>query len=57
MNGCPVYIFGNIKVADGRPERVRAVHILRDGKVVRRFSLRAIHDLPLDPDGYRVLKL
>ena len=55
--GCSVYVFGIIKVTDGRPERVRAVHILRDGKVVRRLSLRAIHDLPLDPDGYRIVKL
>ena len=55
--GCSVYFFGFIKVSDGSPEGVRAIQVLRDGKVVRRLSLRTIHELPLDSDGYRVVKL
>ena len=55
--GCSVYLFGFIKVSDGSPERVRAIQVLRDGKVVRRLSLQTIHDLPLDSDGYRVVTL
>src|ERR1051326_2411137 len=31
--GCSVYVFGIIKVADGSPERVRAIRVVRDGKV------------------------
>ena len=54
---CSVYLFGFIKVGDGSRERVRAIQILRDGKVVRRLSLRTIHEMPLDSDGYRVVKL
>jgi hypothetical protein len=55
--GCSVYLFGCIKLRDGSPERVRAIQVLRDGKVVRRLSLRTLHDLPIDSDGYRVVKL
>ena len=54
--GCSVYVFGLIKIADGSPERVRAIHVLRDGKVARRLSLEAIHGLPIDSEGYRVVK-
>jgi hypothetical protein len=55
--GCSVYLVGIIKMRDGSPERVRAIHVVRDGKVVRKLSLDDIHDLPLEPGGYRKLKL
>ena len=54
---CSVYLFGFIKTKNGAPERLPAIYILREGRVVRRLSLRTLHDLPLDPEGYRVLKL
>jgi len=55
--GCSVYLFGLIKMGDGSPERVRAIQVVRDEKVVRKLSLDDIHNLPLEPDGYRTLKL
>jgi len=55
--GCSVNLFGLIKMGDGSPERVRAIHVVRDGKVVRKLSLDNIHELPLEPDGYRKLTL
>jgi hypothetical protein len=55
--GCSVYLFGVIKLSDGSPERVRAIQVLRNGKVVRRLSLQTIHNLPLDSDDYRMVKL
>jgi len=53
--GCSPYLFGFIKLGDGRPERLRAIQVVRDGKVIRKLSLVDIHDLPLDGDGYRLL--
>lgn len=55
--GCSPYLFGFIKLGDGRPERLRAIQVLRDGKVIRKLSLADIHHLPLDGDGYRLLTL
>src|SRR5579862_358744 len=36
--GCAVYLFGLAKVADHRPDDVRAIHVLKDGEVMRRLS-------------------
>ncbi len=55
--GCSPYLFGLIKIGDGSPERLKAVHVLRNGNIVRKLSLREIHDLPTNPDGYRLVKL
>lgn len=55
--GCSPYLFGLIKIGDGSPERLKAIHVLRDGRVFRHLSLREIRDLPMSPDGYRLVKL
>lgn len=55
--GCSPYLFGLIKLGDGSPERLSAIHVLHDGKVVRKLSLTAIHALPIDDDGYRIVTL
>ena len=55
--GCSPYLFGVIKIGDGSPEGLSAIHVLRDGKVVRKLSLKEIHALPMDDDGYRIVKL
>ena len=57
FRGCSTYLFGFIKIREGHPERVRVIEVLRDGRVVRRLSLRALHRLPLDASGYRVIRL
>lgn len=55
--GCDTYLFGVIKIGDGSPERVPAIHVLRDGKVVRKLSLQKIGELPVDAEGFHILVL
>jgi hypothetical protein len=55
--GCAVYLFGLVKVADHRSEDVQAIQILKDGDVVRRLSLNQLSELPVGPDGIRVVAL
>jgi hypothetical protein len=54
--GCDTYLFG-VKIADGSPENFQAIHVLRDGKIVRKLSLTQLGRLPVDADGYRILIL
>ena len=49
--GCATYFLG-VKVSDSRSEDVQAIHLLRDGAVVRRLSLAQIDKLPVDAEGY-----
>lgn len=55
--GCDTYLFGVVKVADGSPENVRAIHVLRNGKIVRKLSLTQLGRLPVDVEGYHILVL
>lgn len=55
--GCAVRLFGVIKVSDSRSEDVRAIHLLKDGTVVRKFSLTQLCQLPVDSEGYRTVVL
>jgi hypothetical protein len=55
--GCDVYLFGIVKIADGSPENIRAIHVMRDGKIVRKLSLTKLGKLPADAEGYRILVL
>ena len=55
--GCAVYLFGTVKVKDSRSEDVRAMHLLRDGAVARKFSLTQIDKLPVDSEGYHIVVL
>jgi hypothetical protein len=53
--GCDVYLFGFIKVADHRPEDIKAIHVYRDGQLVCRLSLHELVKLPADSDGVPTL--
>jgi hypothetical protein len=55
--GCDTYLFGVVKIADSSPENLSAIHVLRDGKIVRKLSLRQIERLPVDAEGSHVLVL
>ncbi|MGV3753871.1 MAG: hypothetical protein ACO1QS_00650 [Verrucomicrobiota bacterium] len=55
--GCDTYLFGFIKLSDGSPERVPAIHVLKNEKVVRKLSLEKLKKLPTDTDGYHTLDL
>jgi len=55
--GCNVYLFDVIKISDGSSENLRAIQLLRDGKVLRRFSLKQLAKLPTDAEGYSTVKV
>ena len=55
--GCSVYLFGVIRIADGRPEHLRVIELRRDERVLRRFSLTQLTRLPEDEAGYRIVRI
>jgi len=55
--GCDTYLFGFIKLSDGSPEHLKAIHVLRDEKIVRKLSLEKLKKLPTDTEGYHTLDL
>jgi len=55
--GCAVRLFGAVKIADSRSEDVRAIHLMKDNKIVRKLSLNDISKLPVDAHGVRVMKV
>ena len=56
QSGCRVYLFGVLKVADHSAAARRVLHVCTEDRIVSRLSLQDIERLPLDDDGYRVLK-
>lgn len=55
--GCAVRFLGVVKIADNRPEDVRAIELLKDGKSIRKLSLDDIAKLELDSNGVACVKL
>lgn len=55
--GCDTYLFGFLKLSDGSPERVKAIHVLKNEKIVHKLSLQKLENLPVDADGYHILDL
>jgi hypothetical protein len=55
--GCDVHFLGIIKIRDGGPESVEAIHVVRNGMVVRKLSLKKLGKLPMDVEGYHILVL
>ena len=54
---CSVHLFG-IKVRNGAyPHRTKAIHVVSGDKTARRLSLNDISRLPVDSEGYRLLRL
>lgn len=55
---CGVYLFGAAKVGGyGDPLATWSVSVTRNGRTVRKLSVRAVLRLSIDPGGYHVLKL
>lgn len=55
---CGVYLFNTIKVGgDGDPLKTWTVSITRNGKTVRKQSLRATQKSPKDEAGYHLVKI
>ena len=57
QRGCDAYLFGLIKIKDGSPETIPAIHVLRGEQVVRKLSLQKLGNLPVDSEGYHILVL
>jgi len=55
--GCATYLFGVLKVKDSSPYDVPAIHLKKHEHAVRRLSLHDLAKLPLDEEGYRLLKV
>lgn len=55
--GCDVHLFGILKIEDGGPEHIPAIHVLRGEKVARKLSLASLRKLPEDGEGYHILVL
>ncbi len=55
--GCAVRFLGIVKIADNRPEDVRAIELVKDGKFVHKLSLNDIAKLELDSNGIARLKV
>lgn len=55
--GCAMYLFGAVKVKDHSPYDVPAIHIKRGNHTIRKLSLNDLAKLPVDDEGYRLVKL
>ena len=53
---CSWVCFG-FTITDGSPKNLKAIQVLRDGRVLRRFSVRQIEGLPVDRAGARLIRL
>ncbi len=55
-SGCSVYLFDRIRIRSGVKQFTkRDIDVVLAGKTVRQFSLKQIHSLPVDGDGFHVL--
>lgn len=54
-NGCDVYLFGLIKTRDGSAEHVRILHLVRDGRILRKLSLAQVAKLQKDDMGFAIV--
>ena len=55
--GCDVYFLNVIRVGKaGSPFERKAIHLFRGNEVIRQFSLNEMAKLPVDSQGYRLLR-
>lgn len=55
--GCATYLFGVVKVKDGSPYDLPAIHLNIDGRTIRKLSLNELAKLPVDEEGYHLVKV
>jgi hypothetical protein len=55
--GCDVYLFEVVKIGDGSPYNLRVIQLKQKNRVIRKLSLNDIAKLPVDKEGYHVLKV
>jgi hypothetical protein len=57
-SSCGVYLFDKVKVGgESDPLQQWQIRVLRNGKQVRKLSLRELGQLPADQAGYRLLTM
>jgi hypothetical protein len=55
---CGVYLFNSIKLkGENDPLRSWSISVKRSGKTVRKLSVRQLRKLPVDSDGYRLVRI
>jgi hypothetical protein len=57
QRGCATYLFGMVKVKDSSSEGITAIHLKKDSRIIRKLSLNDIVKLPVDHEGYYLLKV
>ena len=55
--GCATYLFGVVKVSDSSPCDLKAIQLKKGGRVVARLSLHDLEKLPVDEQGFRVVRV
>ncbi len=55
--GCATYLFGVVKVKDGSPYNVPAIHLNKNNRTIRKLSLNDLAKLPVDEEGYHLVKV
>lgn len=57
QRGCATYLFGVVKVKDGSPYNFPAIHLNISGRTIRKLSLNDLAKLPVDEQGYHLVKV
>jgi hypothetical protein len=55
--GCSVYLFGKIKISDGKPKDMGQIEFLKDGAVIREMSPAQLHGIPTNGEGSKTVVL
>lgn len=55
--GCAMYLFGIVKVSDSSPYDFRIIHLINNNHTIQKLSLNDIARLPIDEQGYRLVKV
>ena len=55
--GCAWYLFGVVKVRDSSAFDVKAIQITKSSKILKEVSLNQIARLPVDEEGYHVIRI
>ena len=55
--GCGSRLFDVVPVYDKSPAATQAIHLVKDETVVLKLSLKQLDRLPLDKEGFHVIKL
>ncbi len=55
--GCATYLFGVVKVKESSPYDVPAIQVRRGEHTIRKLSINELAKLPVDEQGYRLVRV